>query len=74
MDYLKQFAHTPLRRNDIYLTYLILATLKQWPQELILEKIVSASKANLPIDYVPLNEIKWDWASPKVDDWMSLMP
>lgn len=63
IDYLKQFSRTPLRQNDIYLTYLILATLKQWPQELILEQIVSASKANLPIDFCPTDKLLIDWGT-----------
>lgn len=60
-DYFKQFARTPLRQNDVYLSYLIVATLKQHPQELMLEQIASASKANLPIDFCPKDERLIDW-------------
>lgn len=61
IDYLKQLSHTPLRPNDIYLTYLILATLKQFPQELMLEQIAAESKARLPIKYCPIDEVEIDW-------------
>lgn len=63
IDYFKQLSRTPLRQDDIYLTYLIISTLEEWPQELMIEQIASASKANLPIDFCPKDERLIDWGT-----------
>lgn len=68
IDFLKQLSHTPLRRDDVYLSYLMLATLKEWPQDLMLEQIAAASKATLPVKYGSLpDEIEGYWALPRID-------
>lgn len=61
IDNFKQLALTPLRSVDIYLTYLITATIKQCPQELILEQVASSSKAELTYNFIPIGEIMVDW-------------
>jgi len=61
INYFKQFSRTPLRQIDIYLTYLIIATLSQQPMELMLEQIAAASNADLPVKICPKNEIYVDW-------------
>lgn len=61
IDYFEQFAHTGLRADDVYLTYLIVSTLDSNSQEVILEQIGHASKAKLPIDFTPPTEVIIDW-------------
>lgn len=63
IDCFKQFSHTPLRPDDILLTYLIITTLNECPQEGMLEQIAKASKANLPINFCPTDEVYIDWNS-----------
>ena len=61
IDYFKQFSCTPLRQDDIYLTYLIVTTLNQHHQEMLLEQIAAESKATLPTKYCPVDEVEIDW-------------
>lgn len=63
IDNFKQLACTPLRPVDIYLTYLITATIKQCPRELILERIAADSKAKIAFNFAPTEEIIVDWAT-----------
>lgn len=63
IDNFKQLACTPLRPVDVYLTYLIAATIKHCPQELILEQIAAASKAKLAYNFASTEDIMVDWTT-----------
>lgn len=63
IDYFKQFSRTPLRPDDILLTYLVISLLNECPQGLMLEQIEKASKANLPKPFRSDDEVYIDWNS-----------